>query len=174
MRPLTFQQRFGVPANALARHPDDYRDKLSELQLQIATTWANHPEAGPSEIAALIGTTPKSIHSAARNVKRRLTEKMQRPQGHQPLAAKLGAADLDPVLTAAAMRSMTPRQRSILGAAAAHPQARTGEIAARLGIRHPAVSLASQTIRATVAYVRAKGVGRIEAERNGTRRPPNA
>ncbi|MEM8738280.1 MAG: helix-turn-helix domain-containing protein [Planctomycetota bacterium] len=152
-----YKQRFGIWPEAIARHPQDYQHLLSTLQMAAATAWATDLNASYSEIAARIGSTPQGMSSLCKQARKRLTQRAIREQSHRPLLDKITTGGPpSPEATAAAMKRLTQRQASILGAAMAAPEETTGEIAARLGIHSQTVSGSMQRLRSAVAYVKSK------------------
>lgn len=165
MKQQTFNQRFGLPPECIARHAAEIEHKLTTLQFRVAVAWASKPDAGPSQIASEVGITPDSLRSVTRSIRRRLSDDNMKPQGHRALIQKIGAEDLEPDIQAEVMTRLRPAQRRVLQAAIENPGYRTGQIASLLGCRHPAVSGCTQIIRETIAYVKAKGVRQIRRDR---------
>lgn len=159
---LNFEQRFGRTPQQLIDDLDISGDRLSALQLRVANAWANDPLATPFQIAIRLNSTSTNVANVAFRIKRRLSETPKVRQGHRPVVNKIvGSSDpLQPDIVGEVMQRLTRRHGSVLGAAMAYPQDRTGDLAKRLGVSYSTVSIATRTIRETVAFVQAKNAAK--------------
>ncbi|MEL7087050.1 MAG: hypothetical protein AAGL98_01180 [Planctomycetota bacterium] len=160
----TFEQRFGVPRDAVVQVPEDFEPLLSTRQWRIVDYWAKHPTAPIREVAQQFGSTVNATAGMVASARRRLTQQMVRPQSHRPVLDKImdGGNEPTPAEMQAFGRTLPPRVKSVLGLAMARPEARTVDIARELGISHTIVSTAITRIRARIKYCRARGVHRRE------------
>lgn len=155
---LSFEQRFGVPADLIIRRWDDLQPQLARRQTQVLALWATHPNANAKTIAKELDITINSACLTARNIKNKL-DRIRRgcgtPPYMRPAIEKMELAEADASLIDAISDRIPRTTRPYLLAAISHPKAKVGEIASMVNRSVESASAAIRRIRTVGRTVQA-------------------
>lgn len=155
---LTFQQRFGIPAELVIRRWDDLKPLLAKRQSQVLALWATHPEANAKTIANELGLTINTVCAVARSAAARIQSIRNcesRPARYQTVLQQLEMVEPSEHLVLSVLAKLNPETRRYLQAAIVEPAAKTQDLADQFRVSVTSVNQAKRKIAAVISEVRA-------------------